>query len=76
MNLSEQLLPWEALQPTLSINQITTQSVDFFDLQPQAQNAIDQFLNNPHCSLLMLKADEQPEYASAVENFVKLQQGN
>ena len=76
MNLSEQLLPWEALQPILSINQITTQSVDFFDLQPQAQDAIAQFLNNPHCSLLMLKADEQPEYASAVENFVKLQQGN
>ena len=43
MNLSEQLLPWEALQPILSINQITTQSVDFFDLQPQAQNAIAQF---------------------------------
>lgn len=76
MNLSEQLLPWEALQPTLSVTQVTAQTVDFFDLQPRAQIAVSHFLRNSHRSLLVLKADEQAEYASAVENFVKLQQGN
>ncbi|HBO39522.1 MAG TPA: peptidase, partial [Pasteurellaceae bacterium] len=74
MNLSEQILPWEALQPQLNIPQIPNEPIDFFALQPRARSAIAQFMQNVHRTLLVLKADELTEYASAVENFVKSQQ--
>ncbi len=80
MNLSEYIIPWHTLQPTLAlnldINQLPLTAVSFFDLQPRARAAVLQFLQNSHRTLLVLKADELQEYASAVENFVKSQQNH
>lgn len=76
VNLSEHLIPWHMLQPTLAlvvdIKQIPQTAVAFFDLQPRAGEAILQFLRNSHRTLLVLKADELQEYANEVENFVKV----
>ncbi|MDH2926917.1 Lon protease family protein [Lonepinella koalarum] len=74
MDLSEQKLDWTALQPHLAQLPVETQKVSFLDLQWRACSAIAQFLKNSHRSLLVLKADDQSEYASEVENWVKLQQ--
>ncbi|MCK3657278.1 peptidase [Pasteurellaceae bacterium Pebbles2] len=63
------------LQPSLATTEQQPLSVvNFLDLQPKACTAITQFLQNSHRSLLVLKADDQSEYASAVENWIKSQQ--
>ena len=65
MNLSEHIIPWHTLQPTLTlnldINQLPLTAVSFFDLQPRARAAVLQFLQNSHRTLLVLKADELQE---------------
>lgn len=73
MRASELLLSAESLQPSLQI-QSDYQKVEFFDLQPRASSAICQFLQYSHRTLLVLKADDLGEYASAVEDFVQSQQ--
>lgn len=73
MRASELLLSAESLQPSLQI-QSDYQKVEFFDLQPRASSAICQFLQHSHRTLLVLKADDLGEYASAVEDFVQSQQ--
>nr|WP_243647922.1 Lon protease family protein [Cricetibacter osteomyelitidis] len=50
------------------------QTVDFFNLQPRAVSAVQQFLQNSHRSLLVLKANDLATSASAVEKWVKSQQ--
>ncbi|WP_439257582.1 AAA family ATPase [Lonepinella sp. BR2271] len=77
MALSEQKLAWTALQPHLTA--LATEAGeqhlrDFFALQPRSCSVLTQFLQNSHRSLLVLKADDQSEYASAVEKWVKSQQ--
>ncbi len=74
MALSEQKLDWTTLQPHLTVFPAETKKIDFLDLQWRACSAIEQFLKNLHRSLLVLKVDDQSEYASAVEKWVKSQQ--
>ncbi|SEP89869.1 AAA family ATPase [Basfia succiniciproducens] len=74
MNLSlssEQLLSWQHLMPTLELADIPEQSISFFDLQPRANSAIQQFLQNSHRSLLVLKADDQAEYAPLLADYIQ-----
>ncbi|MDO4626579.1 MAG: Lon protease family protein [Pasteurellaceae bacterium] len=73
MNLSEQLLSWQQLQPNLFINTLSDQSVGFFDLQANAREAICQFINNPYCPLLMLKGNLQTEVMRELEHFIAVQ---
>lgn len=74
MNLTEQALNWQHLIPTLNIENVTNDNVTFFDLQPRACSAITQFLQNSHRTLLVLKADDQSEYAPLLEEFIASQQ--
>ncbi|MDD7569844.1 MAG: Lon protease family protein [[Actinobacillus] rossii] len=60
--------------PTLNIENVTNDNVTFFDLQPRACSAITQFLQNSHRTLLVLKADDQSEYAPLLEEFIASQQ--
>lgn len=68
--IQEKALDWQTLQPDLAIADFPPQSVDFWALQPNATQAIDLFLRQPHRALLMLKADDQAEYASLLQPFV------
>ena len=70
MNLIEQALNWQHLIPTLEIEKVGDDNVTFFDLQPRASSAITQFLHHSHRPLLVLKADEQREYVSLLEDFI------
>lgn len=74
MNLTEQALNWQHLIPTLNIENVTNDNVTFFDLQPRACSAMTQFLQNSHRTLLVLKADDQSEYAPLLEEFIVSQQ--
>ncbi|MGQ0286054.1 AAA family ATPase [Pasteurellaceae bacterium 22721_9_1] len=74
MSLTEPKLNWTDLQPNLIESDVPDKSVCLLDLQPKVKTAIHQFLQNSHRSLLVLKADSVLDYASAVENFIKLQQ--
>ena len=74
MNLTEQALNWQHLIPTLDIKNVPNDNVTFFDLQPRARSAITQFLQNSHRTLLVLKADDQSEYAPLLETFIASQQ--
>ena len=74
MNLTEQALNWQHLIPTLDIENVTDDNVTFFDLQPRACSAMTQFLQNSHRTLLVLKADDQSEYAPLLEDFITSQQ--
>ena len=74
MNLTEQALNWQHLIPTLNIENVTNDNVTFFDLQPRACSAMTQFLQNSHRTLLVLKADDQSEYALLLEEFIASQQ--
>lgn len=74
MNLTEQALNWQHLIPTLNIENVTNDNVTFFDLQSRACSAITQFLQNSHRTLLVLKADDQSEYAPLLEEFIASQQ--
>ncbi|TCP94791.1 Lon-like ATP-dependent protease [Cricetibacter osteomyelitidis] len=74
MNLSSFALDWQALQPAFNLKSFRPQTVDFFNLQPRAVSAVQQFLQNSHRSLLVLKANDLATSASAVEKWVKSQQ--
>ncbi|WP_407061382.1 AAA family ATPase [Actinobacillus porcinus] len=74
MNVTEQALNWQHLIPTLEIEKVSNDSVTFFDLQPRASSAIKHFLQNTHRTLLVLKADDQSEYVSLLEDFIAKQQ--
>ena len=68
----QQALDWQALQPDLAITEFPSETVDFWSLQPNAKQALSVFLRHPSRFLLMLKADDQVEYASLLESFTKL----
>ena len=68
----QQALDWQALQPDLAITDFPSETVDFWSLQPNAKQALSVFLRHPSRFLLMLKADDQAEYASLLESFTKL----
>ena len=68
----QQALDWQALQPDLAITAFPSETVDFWSLQPNAKQALSVFLRHPSRFLLMLKADDQVEYASLLESFTKL----
>ncbi|MBN6065071.1 Lon protease family protein [Aggregatibacter actinomycetemcomitans] len=73
-SLSNNTLPWQALRPELSVTEIPSQPQDFFSLQPRAGEAIRNFIRNSHRTLLVLKADDQAEYAALLEEFIAKQQ--
>jgi putative protease La-like protein len=64
-------LPWQELRPTLSVTEIPSHSQDFFALQPRAEKAIRHFIKNSHRTLLVLKADDQAEYALLLEQLIQ-----
>ena len=66
-------LPWQELRPELSVTEIPSQPQDFFALQPRAEKAIRNFIKNSHRTLLVLKADDQAEYAPLLEQFIQSQ---
>lgn len=66
----QQALDWAALQPNLALADLPVLPVDFWTLQPNATQAIDWFLRHPSRSLLMLKADDQADYATLLQHFV------
>ena len=66
-------LPWQELRPELSVTEISSQPQDFFALQPRAEKAIRHFIKNSHRTLLVLKADDQAEYAPLLEQFIQSQ---
>ena len=68
----QQALDWQALQPDLAITEFPSETVDFWSLQPNAKQALSVFLRHPSRFLLMLKADDQAEYASLLESCAKL----
>ena len=68
----QQALDWQALQTDLAITEFPSETVDFWSLQPNAKQALSVFLRHPSRFLLMLKADDQAEYASLLESFTKL----
>jgi putative protease La-like protein len=64
-------LPWQELRPTLRVTEIPSHSQDFFALQPRAEKAIRYFIKNSHRTLLVLKADDQAEYAPLLEQLIQ-----
>ena len=73
-SLSNTTLPWKALRPELTVTEIPSLSQDFFALQPRAGEAVRHFIRNSHRALLVMKADDQAEYASLLEGFIKKHQ--
>ena len=73
-SLSNTTLPWQALRPELTVTDIPSQPQDFFVLQPRAGEAVRHFIRNSHRTLLVLKADDQAEYASLLEGFIQKHQ--
>ena len=73
-SLSNITLPWQALRPELAVADIPSQPQDFFALQPRAGEAVRHFIRNLHRTLLVLKADDQAEYASLLEGFIQKHQ--
>ena len=71
MSSSYNTLPWQELRPTLSVSEILSHSQDFFALQPRAEKAIRHFIKNSHRTLLVLKADDQAEYALLLEQLIQ-----
>lgn len=69
--LQEQSLNWESLQPQLDYTEQPTQPLDFWALQPNAKNALSLFLRNPNRSLIVLKADDQSDYADLLTPLVR-----
>ncbi|OOF41628.1 peptidase [Rodentibacter mrazii] len=67
----EQSLNWESLQPQLSYTEQPTQPLDFWALQPNITNALSLFLRNPNRSLMVLKADDQIDYAALLMPLVR-----
>ena len=68
---SEQALNWQALQPELSITELSAEKADFWSLQKHAAKAISLFLKQPRRSLLVLKADDQAEYADLLAELIR-----
>lgn len=64
-------LPWQALQPQLSVNEFALNYGDFWALQENAAQAISLFLALPKRNLLLLKVDEAAEYAPFVADFIQ-----
>lgn len=73
MTSSYNTLPWQELRPELSVTEIPSQPQDFFALQPRAEKAIRHFIKNSYRTLLVLKADDQAEYAPLLEQFIQSQ---
>lgn len=73
-SLSNTTLPWKALRPELTVTDMPSSSQDFFALQPRAGEAVRHFIRNSHRALLVMKADDQAEYASLLEGFIKKHQ--
>ena len=71
MSSSYNTLPWQELRPTLRVTEIPLHSQDFFALQPRAEKAIRHFIKNSHRTLLVLKADDQAEYALLLEQLIQ-----
>ena len=71
---SEQALNWQALQPELSITELSAEKADFWSLQKHATKAISLFLKQPRRSLLVLKADDQAEYADLLTELIRQEQ--
>ena len=71
MSSSYNTLPWQELRPTLRVTEIPSHSQDFFALQPRAEKAIRHFIKNSHRTLLVLKADDQAEYALLLEQLIQ-----
>lgn len=73
--LSEQLISWQNLLPMLQLDNdfldASLSEIDFFTLQPRAKSAVDLFLKNPQRSLLVLKADDQAEYATLLQEYIE-----
>ncbi|OOF83201.1 peptidase [Rodentibacter ratti] len=67
----EQSLNWESLQPQLDYTEQSTQPLDFWALQPNAKNALSLFSRNPDRSLIVLKADDQSDYAALLMPLVR-----
>ncbi|URL05628.1 Lon protease family protein [Avibacterium sp. 21-595] len=68
--LFNQVLSWQNLRPELAGRADFSQSIDFFDLQSRARASIAQFLQNSDRTLLVLKADQQGEYAALLEKYI------
>ncbi|PJG82757.1 peptidase [Caviibacterium pharyngocola] len=73
-SLSEQALSWQDLRPNLAVDAVNDPNADFFALQPRAVCAVQQFLQNNHRTLLVLKADDQSEYAPLLADYIRSQQ--
>ena len=73
--LASKSLAWQQLQPQLDLPSAELHPLSFLDLQPRATKAIKAFLQNPQRKLLVLKADDQSEFAPLVEQFVQQQAG-
>ncbi|QPB42443.1 AAA family ATPase [Rodentibacter haemolyticus] len=67
----EQSLDWQVLQPELSLTEKPTQSLDFWALQQNAKNALSLFLRNASRSLMLLKADDQADYADLLTSLMR-----
>lgn len=68
MNLTP--LPWQALTLQHNFSE-STQAVEFFDFQPNAQQAIDQFKHSQAGSLLVLKTETFPEYIREITHYLE-----
>lgn len=66
----EQALNWQSLQPELTLNQLSPEKVGFWDLQPNAAQALSLFLAHPKRSLFILKTDEAAEYQALLSQFI------
>ena len=72
---SEQALNWQSLQPELSITELSAEKADFWSLQKHATKAIFVILkNNLVVLLLVLKADDQAEYADLLAELIRQKQ--
>ncbi|MDU5697329.1 MAG: Lon protease family protein, partial [Haemophilus parainfluenzae] len=65
---------WQALQPELSITELSAEKADFWSLQKHATKAIFLYLKQPRRSLLVLKADDQAEYADLLAELIRKEQ--
>ena len=54
---SEQALNWQALQPELSITELSAEKADFWSLQKHATKAISLFLKQPRRCVFVLKSE-------------------
>ena len=67
----ERAFDWNELQPQLAVTEQPIQPLDFWALQPNAKNALALFLRNPNRSLMVLKADDQAEYAALLMSLIR-----